>query len=1232
MAQAVSSSFKKLKTLVEKRIVILDGAMGTMIQKYPLQEADFRPKGLENHHRELRGNNDLLSISHPEIIGEIHRKYLLAGADVISTNTFSGTTIAQGDYGLEAWVDPINIESAKLAKKVAEQFEKEHPGREVFVAGAIGPTNRTLSLSPDVNNPDFRAVTFNEMKNAYYQQVKGLVAGGVDILLVETIFDTLNAKAALFAIEEFFDSHHERLPVMISVTITDQSGRTLSGQTIEAFWHSVRHVKPFSVGINCALGAKDMRPYLVELSKNADCYISCYPNAGLPNPLNPNGYDETPDITGAYLEEFAKSGLINLVGGCCGTTPDHIAAIAKRVNGFKTRSVPVVTPALRLSGIEPLTVPESGAPFLMVGERTNVTGSPKFRQLIEAGNYEGALQVARQQVENGANLIDVNFDEGLLDSEAAMRQFLNFIASEPDIARVPIMVDSSKWSVIEAGLQCIQGKPVVNSISLKEGEKAFLDQARQVMRYGAAVVVMAFDEEGQAATRDDKIRICERAYNLLTGIGMDPQDIIFDPNVLTVATGMDEHNNYAVDFIEAVKTIKERCPGARTSGGISNVSFSFRGNNKVREAIHAAFLFHAIKNGLDMGIVNAGMLEVYEEIDPELLKYVEDVLLNRRADATERMVQFADKIKGEKKSDKSTETAAWRSKSVEERLSYSLVQGITDFVDQDAEEARQKYGRPLHVIEGPLMDGMKIVGELFGAGKMFLPQVVKSARVMKKAVAYLEPFMLEEKKQSGEKKSQGKFLIATVKGDVHDIGKNIVGVVLACNNYEVKDLGVMVRCDTILEEAKKMEADFIGLSGLITPSLDEMIFNAREMERLKLDVPLMIGGATTSKAHTAIKIAPHYSAPVVHTADASLIVQVCNELLDPTKKKAFVEKLKKEQGELRARHNLASGSAEYLTLDDARAQGFKTDWAKTSPDRPSWLGVKTFQEINLDEVIPYIDWSPFFWAWQMTGHYPKIFESPKWGAEAKKLYQDAQDLLQRMQKEKIVSLKAVVGFWPAQSDHETVYLYADEKGRDVIAKWHFLRQQRKKTEVEPYYSLADFVAPRSSNKMDYAGAFVVTAGKEIEDFAEVFRKANDDYSSILVKGLGDRLVEALAELMHKKVRQDWGHETSEVPIEKLLREEYRGIRPAPGYPACPDHTEKAVIWRLLDAEKNTGASLTENFAMYPGSTVSGFYFGHSEAKYFRVGQLQKDQIEHYAKIKGMPVEEVEKWLQANLGY
>ena len=1223
------STFGEIAELLRQRHLILDGGMGTMIQSYKLEEEDFRNPSLSKYSRLLKGNNDLLSITRPDIIQEIHAEYLRAGSDVIETNTFSSTSIAQADYGLESLVKEINVESVRVAKAAVAQVVAERPGRRFYVAGAIGPTNRTASLSPDVNNPAYRATTFKQLEESYFEQALTLAQEGVDILLVETIFDTLNAKAALFAVERVFRETGVQLPLMVSVTITDQSGRTLSGQTAQAFWYSVQHSKPLSVGINCALGAHEMRPYLQELAAVAPCYISCYPNAGLPNPLSDTGYDETPAVTAGALGEIADDQLLNIIGGCCGTTPEHIRAIRDRVTDLTPHQLSKTKSRLSLSGLEPLVVTKEN-PFLLVGERTNVTGSPKFRKLIEDDNFEGALSVARQQVENGANIIDINFDEGLLDSEACMTRFLNLVASEPDISRVPIMIDSSKWTVLEAGLQCVQGKGIVNSISLKEGEEKFKEQARAVASYGAAMVVMAFDEKGQAATRDDKVRICKRAFEILTReVGIPACDIIFDPNVLTVATGIEEHNSYALDFIEAVREIKIQCPGCLTSGGISNVSFSFRGNNKVREAMHSVFLFHAIRAGLDMGIVNAGMLEVYEEIDPELLKRVEDVILNRHAQATEELLDFAEQFKGIS-TERSNESALeWRKLPLKERRSYSLVKGIVEFIEPDAEEARQVLGRPLDVIEGPLMDGMKRVGDLFGAGKMFLPQVVKSARVMKKAVAYLEPFMEAEKAAKGRSESERIFVIATVKGDVHDIGKNIVGVVLACNGYKVIDLGVMIPIQEILKSAREHRADLIGMSGLITPSLDEMATNLKDLEREGFSTPVLIGGATTSRAHTAIKLAPHYTGAVVHVADASLAIEVCGHLLSEERRKGYIKELKINQAEQRRVFAAGRDELKFISIEEARSRRMKP--SQVPLEEPDRLGVRTLKDIPLEEVSKYIDWSPLFWTWELKGSYPSIFENATYGEQAKEIFAEAKNLLTRIIEEKRFRLEAVVGIFPAFSDKDDIVTLDSGNKLQEIERFCFLRQQRNR-EGLPNLCLADFLASREVGTHDYLGAFAVVC-HGVEAYAKTFEDAHDDYQSIMVKSIGDRFAEALAEFVHKEMRAFLGYGKGEsLSVEELIREEYRGIRPAPGYPACPDHTEKGKIWKVLDVEKNIGLSLTESYAMTPASSVSGFYFAHPDAKYFNVGKIDRDQVLDYAKRKGMSIEEVERWLAPNLGY
>tara|TARA_B100001559_G_C16500460_1_gene623076 strand:- start:98 stop:3784 length:3687 start_codon:yes stop_codon:yes gene_type:complete len=1217
-----------LSDILSERIVILDGAMGTMIQQHKLEESDYRGERFADWESDLKGNNDLLGITQPEIIKSIHRKYFEAGADIIETNTFNSTSIALADYGMESLAYELSLTNAKLAKSAAEAV-MINSDRKCFVAGALGPTNRTASISPDVNNPAFRAVTYDQLVESYYEQAKGLVDGGADVLLVETVFDSLNSRAALFALESLFDSLGKRLPVMLSFTITDQSGRTLSGQTVEGYWNSVSNIELLSVGINCALGPKEMRPYIEELSKIAPINVSSYPNAGLPNPLLPTGFPETPETLAPQLKEWAQNGWLNIVGGCCGTTPDHIRVLAESVKNCAPRELSKPEQWLRLSGMEALTVrPDSN--FVNVGERTNVTGSPRFAKLIKNEQFEDALAVARQQVENGAQIIDVNMDEGMLDSEAAMTQFLNLIASEPDISRVPIMIDSSKWSVIEAGLKCIQGKGVVNSISLKEGEKQFLDQARLIRRYGAAVVVMAFDEQGQADNTERRVEICTRSYNLLTKeVGFPPQDIIFDPNILTVATGMDEHNDYAVSFIESTRIIKSTLPFAKVSGGVSNISFSFRGNNAVREAMHSAFLYHSIKAGLDMGIVNAGMLEVYEEIPPDLLQRVEDVLLNRLPNATERLVDFAETVKQQDKAEKVSD--AWRSDSLEKRLSHALVKGIVDYIEEDTEEARKTYGRPISVIEGPLMDGMNIVGDLFGEGKMFLPQVVKSARVMKKAVAYLQPYM-EEEKEGKNVSSQGKILMATVKGDVHDIGKNIVGVVLGCNNYEIVDLGVMVSCEKILKAAKDENVDIIGLSGLITPSLDEMQHVAKEMQRQGFNLPLLIGGATTSREHTAVKIAPGYEHSIIHVVDASKAVGVASKLLSEENQKSFIKENKKVQEEFREKFLSKRTSKPLLSIADARQRDTKIDWRKEDIPNPNFTGMRVESDFPLDTLVDYIDWSPFFHAWELRGRYPKIFEDEYVGDKAKELFDDAQDLLSRILREKLFTAKCVYGLFAANRVGDDIEIYSDESRKKCIQKFHFLRQQNNKLKGENH-SLADFVAAKGSGLSDHIGAFAVTAGHGVDEFAKSFEEENDDYNSIMAKALGDRLAEAFAEYLHKKVRKEWGFGSKEsLSNDDLIREKYRGIRPAAGYPACPDHTEKQRLWDLLEVEKNTGMRLTESCAMWPASSVSGLYFAHPEAKYFAIGKINEDQIVDLANRKNMSKKEVEKWLSPNLNY
>jgi 5-methyltetrahydrofolate--homocysteine methyltransferase len=1215
---------------LEKRILVLDGAMGTMIQRYSLEEADFRGDRFTNHSHPLKGNNDLLSITRPDVIKAIHREYLEAGADIIETNTFSGTWIAQADYKLESAVYDINFQSAKIAKEVAQEYTAKNPDKPRFVAGAMGPTNRTASLSPDVNNPGYRAITFDQLVDAYSEQVKALVEGGSDLLLVETIFDTLNAKAALFAIDQYYDQTGIKLPIMVSGTITDASGRTLSGQTVEAFLHSVSHLPLLSIGLNCALGAPQMRPHIQTLSKNTEFRISAYPNAGLPNAFGE--YDETPEITASHIRDWLENSFVNIVGGCCGTTPAHIKAIANEAAKFAPRPLPELPKVPHYSGLEPLTVFE-GSNFINVGERTNVTGSKKFAKLIMEGNYEEGLAIARQQVENGAQVIDINLDEGMLDGEKAMTTFLNLIASEPEISKVPIMIDSSKWNVIEAGLKCVQGKAIVNSISLKEGEEKFIEQAKLVRRYGAAVIVMAFDEKGQADNFQRRIEVCERAYRILTEkVGFPATDIIFDPNILTVATGIEEHNNYAIDFINATRWIKEHLKGTKVSGGVSNISFSFRGNEPVREAMHTAFLYHAIRAGLDMGIVNAGQIGVYDEIPKDLLERVEDVLLNRRNDSTERLVEFAESLKGgkgrvEKRDDE------WRNTSVEERLKHALVKGIVEFIDTDIEEARQKYGRPLLVIEGPLMDGMNVVGDLFGQGKMFLPQVVKSARVMKKAVAYLTPFM-DAEKAAGAGKAQGKVLMATVKGDVHDIGKNIVGVVLGCNSYEVIDLGVMVPTEKILDTAIQEKVDVIGLSGLITPSLDEMVSIAKEMERRKMKIPLLIGGATTSRVHTAVKIEPHYSGTTVHVLDASRSVPVVSSLLSDDGKEKFETELKADYVRIREHHNRNKAEKELISLEEARKNKYQVSWNQHDLYQPSFLGVKSFENYPLEEIAGYIDWTPFFQAWELAGRFPKILDDEIVGKEAQKLYNDAQTMLKRIIDEKWLTAKASIGFWRAnQVNEDDIALYADNERTQVFETLHTLRQQGKKAANLPYLALADFVAPKGKGD-DYIGGFALTTGIGIEQWIEKFEKDHDDYSSIMLKALADRLAEAFAELMHKKVRTDyWGYAKSEsLDNNQLIDEAYQGIRPAPGYPACPDHTEKPTLFHLLDAENRTSIQLTESLAMYPTAAVCGLYFSHPESKYFGLGKIAKDQVEDYAKRKGQSLEYVEKWLGPWLGY
>jgi len=1219
---------RELRRLLGERVLVLDGAMGTVIQSYKLGEADYRGERFRDWPKDLKGNNDLLVLTRPEVIGEIHRRYLEAGADIVETNTFNSNATSQADYGTEALVRELNLAAAQIARRAADDVAAR-TGRPRFVAGALGPTNRTASLSPNVNDPGFRNVSFDELAATYSEATRALVEGGVDAILVETIFDTLNAKAALFAVRRVLDELGLDLPVMISGTITDASGRTLSGQTVEAFWNSVRHARPEVIGLNCALGAKQLRPYIEELSRIADAWVCAYPNAGLPNAFGE--YDETACETADLVREYATSGFVNIVGGCCGTTPDHIGHIAASVAGLPPRRPPLIAPRCRLSGLEPLNIgPESL--FVNVGERTNVTGSAKFRRLIEADDYAGALEVARQQVASGAQVIDVNMDEGMLDSEAAMVRFLNLVAAEPDVARVPVMIDSSKWTVIEAGLKCLQGKGIVNSISLKEGERPFLEQARLLRAYGAAVVVMAFDEQGQADTVERKVEICKRCYRLLTEtVGFPAEDIIFDPNIFAVATGIEQHDRYALDFIEATAQIREACPHALVSGGVSNVSFSFRGNDVVREAMHSVFLYHAIRAGMSMGIVNAGQLAIYEDIDPELRERVEDVVLARRADATERLLETASRFKGEA-GQKRVEDHAWRSWPVRQRLEHALVKGIDEFVTEDTEAARLELGNPLGVIEGPLMDGMNVVGDLFGAGKMFLPQVVKSARVMKKAVSHLLPYL--EKAQDGSNRSNGKIVLATVKGDVHDIGKNIVGVVLQCNNFEVIDLGVMVPADRILETARREGAEMIGLSGLITPSLDEMVHVAREMKRQGFEVPLLIGGATTSPAHTAVKIDPEYEGPVAYVKDASRAVGVCQSLVTPEHRAEFVAKLKSGHAERREQHKGRKVKAPAFTLAEARANRFRCDWAAYRPPVPKMAGVRRFENLPLEELVRYIDWMPFFNAWEFAGKFPDILTDPVVGEAASNLYADARRMLKQMISERWVQANAVIGFFPVNSVDDDIEVYADESRTQVRCRLHHLRQQKPKPAGQPHYALADFVAPRDSGVKDWIGSFAVTTGIGLDEKVREFEARHDDYSSIMLKALADRLAEALAERMHERARREfWGYAPEErFTNDQLVREEYRGIRPAPGYPACPDHTEKATLWQMLDVEKTAGIRLTESFAMYPTAAVSGWYFSHPEARYFQVGRIDADQVADYAQRKGMTLAEAERWLAPLIGY
>lgn len=1214
-----------LEQQLKHRILFLDGAMGTMIQSYRLQENDYRGKRFADFAHDLKGNNDLLCLTQPQIIREIHEAYLAAGADLIETNSFNATAISLSDYHMADLAYEINVAAAQLARQAADYYTAKTPDKPRFVVGVLGPTNRTASISPDVNDPGFRNVHFDELVAAYTDSIRGLVDGRVDVLMIETIFDTLNCKAAIFAVESFFANYKTQLPLMISGTITDASGRTLSGQTTAAFWNSVRHARPLSIGLNCALGAKALRPYIQELSKIADTFVSIYPNAGLPNAFG--GYDEQPHETAAIIREFSEEGFINIVGGCCGTTPDHIKAIVESVAEIKPRIIPAIPIACRLSGLEPLTIDENSL-FVNVGERTNVTGSLRFADLIRSGDYMTALGVARDQVLNGAQIIDINMDEGMLDAEYAMVKFLNLIAVEPDIARVPVMIDSSKWSVIEAGLKCIQGKGVVNSISLKDGEPAFIEKAKLAYRYGAAIVVMAFDEQGQADTVERKFNICKRSYDLLVNqVGFPPEDIIFDPNIFAVATGIEEHNNYALDFINATAQIKQNLPYALVSGGVSNVSFAFRGNNPVREAIHAAFLYHAIRAGMSMGIVNAGNLAIYSDIPADLLERVEDVLLNRRPDATDRLLEVADSVKGQTKN--KLEDLSWREKGVVERLSYALVNGLNNFIVEDTEEARQLLKSPLKVIEGPLMDGMNIVGDLFGAGKMFLPQVVKSARVMKQAVAYLLPFLEAEKTTA---QSKGKILLATVKGDVHDIGKNIVGVVLGCNNYDVIDLGVMVPCDRILETAQKEQVDIIGLSGLITPSLEEMSHVAQEMQRLDFSLPLLIGGATTSRAHTAIKIEPHYSGATIHVVDASRAVGVVGQLLSETAKDNYVDAIKKEYEQLRERHQNKKSDAEQISLIEARNNKLTTDWLTYSPVKPAFVGAKSYADYPVNELIDYIDWTPFFQTWELAGKYPAILTDKVVGAAATSVFSDAKKMLAQMVAEHWIKANAVIGFYPANSVGDDIEIYTDESRSTILTTFCMLRQQIRKPKDKFNACLADLVAPKASGVADYIGLFAVTTGVGAEARLNEFSKNHDEYNSILFKALMDRLAEAFAEYMHEIVRKElWGYAADEhFSNEELISEKYQGIRPAPGYPACPDHTEKTKLFELLNVTKNTSIQLTENFAMYPASSVCGFYFSHPKADYFTIGKLGEDQVSDYAKRKQMDINEVKRWLATHI--
>lgn len=1220
------SKIENFKKRLSQSILFLDGAMGTMIQSYKLEEKDYRGKRFSDWTVDLKGNNDLLSLTQPGIIKAIHCAYLDVGCDIIETNTFNATQIAMADYKMESLAYEINLESARLARQAADEYTHKTPDKPRFVAGILGPTNRTASMSPDVNDPGFRNIDFDTLVNAYTEATCGLIDGGADIILIETVFDTLNAKAAIFAVDQYFEAVGYKLPVMISGTITDASGRTLSGQTVAAFWNSLSHIEPISFGFNCALGAKELRQHIEELSSIADTHVSAHPNAGLPNEFGE--YDESPEDMAVELADWAANGYLNIIGGCCGTSPDHIKAIVEVVKQYPPRVVPVIEKQCRLAGLEPMNIGPDSL-FVNVGERTNVTGSAKFKRLVVEGDFETALEVAKDQVENGAQIIDINMDEGMLESKEAMVRFLSLIAAEPDIAKVPIMLDSSKWDILEAGLKCIQGKGIVNSISLKEGEEAFIQHAKLIRRYGAAAIVMAFDEQGQADTRDRKVEICSRAYRILTEqLNFPAEDIIFDPNIFAIATGIDEHNNYGMDFIDATREIKKTLPHALVSGGVSNVSFSFRGNNPVREAIHAVFLYHAIKVGMDMGIVNAGQLAIYEDIPLELRDAVEDVVLNRNDHATERLLELAEKYRGDGSTVAKPEELEWRSWPVTKRLENALVKGIADFIDEDTEQARQEAEKPLHVIEGALMDGMNVVGDLFGAGKMFLPQVVKSARVMKKAVAYLMPFM--EAEQDGEMQTNGKILMATVKGDVHDIGKNIVGVVLQCNNFQVIDLGVMVPAEKILQTARDEKVDIIGLSGLITPSLDEMVHMAKEMERQGFDIPLMIGGATTSRAHTAVKIEPNYHGPVVYVADASRSVGVASHLVSDDSKEAFTQKIKEEYKEVRKRHQGRKAKSKQHSIEQARRNKF--NWTDFEPVKPTFLGNKVIDRFPLDTLVWYIDWTPFFHTWELAGKYPGIFEDRVIGEEARKLFDDAQVMLKKIINEKWLQARAVIGFFPANSDGDDIILYQDDSRLEKREILHHLRQQSVKAPGRPNYCLSDFIAPIDSGKTDYLGGFAVTTGIGIEAKLEEFEKDHDDYSSIMLKALADRLAEAFAEYMHEAVRKDfWGYAKDEqYRNEELIAESYQGIRPAPGYPACPDHTEKSKLFELLNVTATTGIELTESYAMYPASAVSGWYISHPEAQYFNVGKIDHDQLEDYARRKGIAKEVAERWLSAHL--